>query len=118
MLQDIQEALRVREEHVVFCGKKIVVRESSIDQDLGVVGEGDSAEKRAADFKRKLESELVYYLAVACVFFDDGEEKAGEAVFSVDDLPVLKAGSRTKLSALLHTVRVVNGLSADDDAKK
>jgi hypothetical protein len=99
MRADILEAIKLREEPVKLAGSTLIVRELSSAADLGAT---------------KGDPDIFYRLMMACVFEEDGVTPA----MTAEDIPALKAGSRKKLAPLVLAVQRVNGLDAEDDAKK
>lgn len=97
MLQDIYDALKVREEKIQFAGREIVVRELDGAADVAAFED---------------DTDLKWKLLVRCAFDLDGK-----ALFTDSDIHDLKAASRIKLRSLVEAVNRVNGFAVEDEAK-
>ena len=96
MLDAIREALKLREERITVGGVKLLVREVT----------------SAAEFAEMPREDFGYQLVVKCVL-----DEAGAPVFTAEDIPALKNGSRAALLPLFVAVNRVNGLDAAENAK-
>jgi hypothetical protein len=96
MRSEIAEAIKPREEEILFAGHKLIVRELPSAADLSV------------------EEDAGYRLLVACTFEADGVTPA----MTAEDIPALRAGSRKKLAPLVEAVHRVNGFDGAGDVKK
>lgn len=97
MLKDLLEVLRIREEQVELGGHKLVVRELQSAADVAALADNQ---------------DLGYKLLVRCVF-----DEAGAPAFTDDDIPALKAGSKSRLAPLMAAVTRVNGFDSEANAK-
>lgn len=112
MLEAIREALRVQEEELEFCGRKVIVRELNAAASLPVGEPAATPEERTAQAERGY-----MLMLVRCVFWADGDD-VGVQVFTDDDIPAIEAGAKRVLAPLVAAVNRVNGLDADLNAKK
>lgn len=114
MIKEIQEALARRQETISFRGTTLVVREMA--QAASVVPDGTPKE------------DFFYHIVVACVFEGklvkeaEGDQpavyEAGQPALDASDIPALKQGSRSALMPITRAVQRVNGLDAEEEAKK
>ena len=110
MLKEISEYLKPRQEEFSFCGLKLICRE------LHCAAEPLIKAKTQEEFDAALkDTDLL--VAIGSVFHAEGD-KAGLPLFTLEDLPELKAASRARFQPILEVVRRVNGQDAEANAKK
>ena len=98
MDDDFKNFIASREERITFGGKKLVVRELELASD-------------SQEIKDK--KDATFILLVQCVF----NEEDGAPFFSMDDVPLIKKASQTKMIPLISALHRVMGYDIGEEVK-